>query len=156
MFRVFQKKKTEKKIKELEDGLDFANTECESFKEKFDKLKCEINQLRDEKLYMEVYQRRGNLRFFGIKEEADTEEDAREVLVGFLKTELGMENADQIEFQRVHRVGKRVSSNGKPRQITARFLKYPQREDVMSNAGKLRGKNWTFHVKFWKEEDDAI
>ncbi|CAH3176996.1 unnamed protein product [Porites lobata] len=94
---------------------------------------------------MEVYQRRGNLRFFGIKEEADTEEDAREVLVGFLKTELGMENADQIEFQRVHRVGKRVSSNGKPRQITARFLKYPQREEVMSNAGKLRGKNWTFH-----------
>ena len=45
-------------FKELEDGLDFANTERESFKEKFDKLKCEINQLRDEKLYMEVYQRR--------------------------------------------------------------------------------------------------
>ena len=129
-------------FKELEDGLDFANTERESFKEKFDKLKCEINQLRDEKLYMEVYQRRENLRFFGIKEEADTEEDAREVLVGFLKTELGMENADQIEFQRVHRVGKRISSNGKPGQIIARFLKYHQREEVMSNAGKLRGKNF--------------
>ena len=122
--------------------MDFANTECESFKEKFDKLKCEINQLRDEKLCMEVYQRRENLRFFGIKEEADTEEDAREVLVGFLKTELGMENADRIEFQRVHRVGKRVSSDGKPRQIIARFLKYPQREEVMSNAGKLKGKNF--------------
>ena len=66
----------------------------------FDKLKCELNQLRDEKLYMEVYQRRENLRFFGFKEEADTEEDAREVLVGFLKTELGLENADQVEFQR--------------------------------------------------------
>ena len=129
-------------FKELEDGLDFANTERESFKEKFDKLKCEINQLRDEKLYMEVYQRRENLRFFGIKEEADTEEDAREVLVGFLKTDLGMENADQIEFQRVHRVGKRISSNGKPGQIIARFLKYHQREEVMSNAGKLRGKNF--------------
>ena len=140
-FEAF-KNKTEKKIKELEDGLDFANTERESFKEKFDKLKCEINQLRDEKLYMEVYQRRENLRFFGIKEEADMEEDAREVLVGFLKTELGMENADQIEFQRVHRVGKRVSSSGKPRQIIARFLKYPQREEVMSNARKLKGKNF--------------
>ena len=101
-----------------------------SFKEKFDKLKCEINPLRDEKLYMEVYRWRENLRFLGIQKEADTEEDAREVLVGFLKTELGIENADQIEFQRVHRVGKRVSSNGKPRQIIARFLKYPQREDV--------------------------
>ena len=136
------KNKTEKKIKELEDGLDFKNTERESFKEKFDKLKCEINQLRDEKLYMEVYQRRENLRFFGIKEEADTEEDARDVLVGSLKTELGMENADQIEFQRVRRLGKRVSSNGKPRQIIARFLKYPQREEVMSNARKLKGKNF--------------
>ena len=140
-FEAF-KNKTEKKIKELEDGLDFANTERESFKEKFDKLKCEINQLRDEKLYVEVYQLRENLCFFGIKEEADTEEDAREVLVGFLKTELGMENADQIEFQRVHRVGKRVSSSGKPRQIIARFLKYPQREEVMSNARKLKGKNF--------------
>ena len=140
-FEAF-KNKIEKKIKELEDGLDFANTERESFKEKFDKLKCEINQLRDEKLYMEVYQRRDNLRFFGIKEESDMEEDAREVLVGFLKTELGMENAEQIEFQRVHRVGKRVSSNSKPRQIIARFLKYPQREEVMSNARKLKGKNF--------------
>ena len=66
---------------------------------------------------MEVYQRRENLHFFGIKEEADMEEDARKVLFGFLKTELGMENADQIEFQRVHRVGKRVSFNGKLRQM---------------------------------------
>ena len=56
-----------------------------------------------------------------------------------------MENADQIEFQRVHRVGKRVSSNGNPRQIIARFLKYPQRVEVMSNAGKLKGKKlWNF------------
>ena len=101
---------------------------------------------------MEVYQRRENLRFFGIKEEADMEEDARKVLFGFLKTELGMENVDQIEFQRVHRVGKRVSSSGKPRQIIARFLKYPQREEVMSNARKLQGKTLefrrTFQVKF--------
>ena len=43
----FFKNKTEKKIKELEDGLDFANMERESFKKKFDKLKCEINQLKD-------------------------------------------------------------------------------------------------------------
>ena len=58
---------------------------------------------------MEVYQRREKLRFLGIKKEADTGEDARGVLVGFLKTELGIENADQIEFQRVHRVGKLLS-----------------------------------------------
>ena len=71
----------------LEDALDFANTECESFKEKFDKLKCEINQLRDKKLYMEVYQPRENLRFLGIKE-ADMEEDVREVWLDSLKQSL--------------------------------------------------------------------
>ena len=86
---------------------------------KFDKLKCEINQLRDEKLYMEVYQQQENLSFLGIKEETGIQEDAREVLVGFLKTEPGLENADQIE---IHRVGERLSSNGNPRQIIARFL----------------------------------
>ena len=35
-----------------------------------------------------------------------------------------MKDADQIEFERVHRVGKRVSSDGKPRQIIGCFLKY--------------------------------
>ena len=123
-------KQNRKKDQRAGRRIGFCEHRMRSFKEKFDKLKCEINPLRDEKLYMEVYQRWENLRFLGIKKEADTEEDAREVLIGFLKTELGIENADQIEFQRVHRVGKRVSSNGKPRQIIARFLKYPQREDV--------------------------
>ena len=59
----------------------------------------------DEKLYVEVYQEKS----FGIKEEAGAGEDTREVLVGFLETKLGMEEADQIEFQRVHSVSKRVS-----------------------------------------------
>ncbi|KAK2564034.1 hypothetical protein P5673_012249 [Acropora cervicornis] len=112
-FEAF-KNKTEKKINELEDRLDFANTERKSFKVKFDMLKCEINQLRYERVSMEVYQRRENLRIFSIKEESGMEKDAREVLVGFLKTELGMENADEIELQRIHRVGKRSHSNGKP------------------------------------------
>ena len=53
-----------------------------------------------------------------------------------------MENADQIKFQRIHRVGKRVSSNGKPRQIIACFFKYPQCEEVMSNARKLKEKSF--------------
>ncbi|XP_068674713.1 tropomyosin-like [Montipora foliosa] len=108
-FEVF-KKETETKIKELEDGLNFANAERESFKKNFQEIQSQVHLLRDEKLYMEVYQRRENLRFFGIKEEKDVNEDTREVLVDFLKTELGVEDADNIEFHRVHRVGKRTSS----------------------------------------------
>lgn len=88
--------------------------------------KCgELGQLKDEKLYMEVYQRGENLRFFGIKEAVAAQEDTKEVLVEFLKMELGIEAADDIEFKRIHRIGKRSSSDRKPRQIIARFLRYP-------------------------------
>jgi len=48
----------------------------------------ELDQFKDGKLYMEVYQRRENLRFFGNKEAAASEEDTREILVDFLKQSL--------------------------------------------------------------------
>ena len=49
---------------------------------------------------MEVYQRRENLRFFGIEETntADNEEDTRQVLVDFLEDKLGIGNARNFEF----------------------------------------------------------
>ena len=100
-----------------------------------------FSQLRDEKAYMEVYQRRENLRFFGIKEAStgNTEEDTKTVLLDVLKNELRMNNAESFEFQRVHRIGRRNSSEGKPRQIIARFLRYPDRESVMSRVNELKG-----------------
>ena len=85
------KKETEKTVKEIEDGMNYANVERESFKKKLEDMQNQLDQLKDEKLYMEVYQRGENLRFFGIKEAAASQEDTREFLVDFLKTELGME-----------------------------------------------------------------
>ena len=61
------------------------------------------------------------------------------MLLDFLKNELRMDNADNFEFQRVHRIGRRNSSEGKPRQIIARFLRYPDRESVMSRVKELKG-----------------
>ena len=111
----------------------------------------ELDQFKDGKLYMEVYQRRENLRFFRIKEAAASEEDTKEILVDVLKTELGMEDVNELEFQRVHRIGKRRSSDGKPRQIIARFLKYPDRKAIMSNAWKLKGKDFGISPDLPKE-----
>ena len=146
------RKETAKSMKELEDGMSFANDETESLKEKLRKMEAEFSQLRDEKAYMEVYQRRENLRFFGIKEAStrDTEEDTKTVLLDFLKNELRMDNADSFEFQRVHRIGKRSSSEGKPRQIIARFLRYPDRESVMSRVKELKGKEFGISADYPK------
>ena len=79
--------------------------------------------------------------FFGSKE-ADTEEDAREGLVGFLKNRACHGKFRPNRIPKGSSCWKRVSSDGKPRQIIARFLKYPQREEVMSNPGKLKRKNF--------------
>ena len=73
-------------LKVLDEGMSFVNSECESMKENIKlweektvrverKLQGEIETLRDEKLYMEVYQRRENLRFYGIRESSGTTEE---------------------------------------------------------------------------------
>ena len=145
------KKKTEKTVEDIENGMSFANTEIEALKTRLQKTEKKLGQLKDEKLYMEVYQRRENLRFFGIQEADTAEEDTRKVLVNFMKTKLDMKNADELEFQRVHRIGKRDPSDGKPRQIIARFLRYPDREKVMSNARKLKGMGFGISADLPKE-----
>ena len=144
-------KEMKTKVEDIEKGMNFANTERESFEERLKGMQKQLAQLKDEKLYMELYQRRENLRFFGIKEAGTAEEDTREVLVDFLKMELGIEDADEVEFQRVHRIGKRDSPDGKPRQIIARFLRYPDREKIMSNARKLKGKGFGISADLPKE-----
>jgi len=48
---------------------------------------------------MEVYQRRENLRFYGIRETSGTtDENIKEVLVAFMQNELDISEADTFEF----------------------------------------------------------
>ena len=63
-----------------------------------------------------------------------------QVLVGFMQNELDISEAHTIEFQRIHRIGRLNPSQDKPRPIIARFLRYSDRELVMSRAKKLKGK----------------
>ena len=102
-------------LKEIEDGMNFVNAERESLKKSLQEIRSQLGQLKDEKLYMEVYQRRENLRFFELKEAATAQEDTKEVLADFLEKEFGIEAADDIEFQRIHWIGKRSFSDGKAR-----------------------------------------
>ncbi len=133
-----------KKLNVLDEGISFANTEIENLKKKVNlleqtiqentantenKFKGKIEALRNEKLYMEVYQRRENLRFYGIAESFDLSgENFKEVLIDFIQKELNISEADSFEFQRVHRIGMRDPSQEKPRPIIARFLRYSDRE----------------------------
>ena len=99
-FESFSKDAASSINRVLDEGMSFANSEIESMKEEIKhwekslqektarverKLQGEIETLRDEKLYMEVYKRRENVRFYGIREPSGTtEENVKEVLVGLI------------------------------------------------------------------------
>ena len=89
---------------------------------------------------MEAYSRRENLIITGIPESReDTDvEDTAKVLVAFMANELNVSNAADIDFQRVHRLGKPKDKG--PRAIIARFLKYPDKERILSLGKHLRDK----------------
>ena len=53
----------------------------------------------------------------------------------FFECELELENARNIEFQRVHRLGKRKA--GQSRKIIVRFLRFPERELVFRSVCDL-------------------
>ena len=62
--------------------------------------------------------------------------DTRDILIDFLENGLGLDNpAQEIELQRVHRLGKRVA--GRTRPIIARLVRYPDRERVFRASFRL-------------------
>ena len=78
---------------------------------------------------MQTHTMKYNLIFGGIEQTAlDYEEETEAVLKEFIKTELEISDADQINFQNVHRLRKRI--DGKPRNIMARFTHYKDHERV--------------------------
>ena len=132
-----------KTVDGLEAGLNALNTTINETKAARDKLKVDCEQkckeLDDKLLYAEVYSRRENLRFYGICEEGE-QEDTYTTLKTFMEHHLTIkaEVFAEIEFQRLHRVGK-PKEDSRLRPIIARFLRYGDREFIFSKAKFLKG-----------------
>ena len=63
----------------------------------------EIKALTQRIMYQEIYNRRENLRFLGIPESNPNEdENTGEVVRRFLASDLELDGARDVEFQRVH------------------------------------------------------
>ena len=60
------------------------------------------------------------------------EEIAEELSYRFMERELRVENARDIEFQRVHRIGAKKPDSRQP--IIAHFLRFRDREKVFKRA----------------------
>ena len=137
----------DKSIGEIKASAEFINKQFEENKvlfndktlEEFKKQKSEIHQLNKELLYLEAYSRRENLIITGIPETQDASEDTLQVIQDFMANELNVSDAANIDFQRVHRLGK--PNHKGPRAIIVRFLKYPDKERILSLGKHLRDKD---------------
>ena len=156
-------------MNELKNSVSSLNKDVAEGKSSLEALRKKTEEdhrkLELQLLNYEVYQRRENLRFYGIREEG-TDENTKETLYNFFETELGIEDARRIEFQRVHRVGKEkrnpsVSSLNKDveegkssleafrkkteedhRKLELQLLNYEvyQRREILWNPGGRHGR----------------
>lgn len=150
------KEEAKKDFRELKDGANFAEKQLLEKSQELAKAQAEIAELtrkvqkheeavketESKSLYLEAYSRRENIKFMNIEEGPhDQAEDIEEILRGFLERELGYVDAQNVEFQRVHRTGKTKDEN--PRPILARFLR--QKKDVQkifSLRHRLKGSKF--------------
>ena len=86
-------------------------------------------------MYQELYNRRENLRFLGVPESMADKEDTKEVIYQLLERELGIEEVSKIEFQRIHKIGKK-SNMIRP---MARFLGFQDAEHIFKRAKEMSG-----------------
>jgi len=76
-----------------------------------------------------------------------------EVLYKFFRDELNIPDPGNIEFQRVHRLGKKLQGQSRP--IVARFLRFQQRELIFRSVRELAEAADT-DVKVYADFPDEI
>ena len=143
----------------MKDGANFASKQLQEKSQELTKAQAEITELtrkvqkheeavketESKCLYLEAYSRRENIKFMNIEEGSqDQREDTEEILRDFLERELGYVDAQNVEFQRVHRTGK--TKDGNPRPILARFLRYKDVQNIFSLEHRLKGSKFPTEI----------
>ena len=133
-----------------------ANTSCE-------RIEHELKELHRRHVKLECHSRRGNMKFFGIKEvENETNNGTELALREFMRTKLKIPPVDEknIHFDRVQRITSRHSqSNGrslKPRPIIVRLTDCHDKFFIKSFIKNLpRGTGFGISDDFPKEVDEV-
>ena len=136
-------KQQQKSAASLEDHREKTSLALTDLQKANDDLQAKLKEIEDKNFYLEAYSRRENLIFENILQATDRE-DTESVLRAFLEMELGYKDANTIEIQRVHRLGKKRDEE-KPRPIIARFLRYKNCEEILSMGSRLRGSTFRMY-----------
>ena len=142
-----KQKNLDEKFTYMETNSKFVDEPISQLQSSLEKSKKEVDECHQKMLYLEAYSRRENLKFEGIAEASQNNvtrnENTEDILKGFLKNVLGIEDAKNSGFQRIHRLGKPNNDSGVGgRTIIARFLRFSDRERVFKQGRKLKGTNY--------------
>ena len=95
------------------------------------KFQMEIKGLKDKLTLAEIYQRKSNLLFYGVKQKKD--ENVFEVLrETFVYIGLTRAEADEVAFVNAHRLPQKKSTEGVPQPIIAKMVYMNQRNRILS------------------------
>ena len=134
--------------KDLEKSLEFFNNENKEqtnqvaeTKKEMNTITSQITKMEAKRVDLEDRSRRDNVIFWNLPEENyETNEMCEQKLKKELTQCFDELKADNIHFERVHRLGKR--QEGKNRAVIAKMTYFKQKEYIMRNA-KCLGKSKT-------------
>lgn len=120
----------QKEIREIKHTIGEINKRPDnhSVMAELQEVRDDLTQLKESHLDLQTRSMRDNLLFEGIPE--DSEENTEEVIKDFIQTEL--EITDEINFHRVHRMGKHKENKHRP--IVAKFVLHKDKEIVRRAA----------------------
>ena len=151
-------------IEDLKAIVNDVNFKQEAANTSSERIERELKELHRRHLKLESHSRRGNMKFFGIKErENETNNDTKLAPREFMRTKLKILPVDEenIHFDRVHRyTSRRSQSNGRslqPRPIIVRLTEFQDKFFIKSFIKKNlpRGTGFGISDDFPKEVDEV-
>ena len=148
--------KISKEVADLTESIEFTQGEVKDIKEDISQVQTNLRHIEDDMLdpnyvmetliELEDRSRRNNLRIDGISEVShETWEMCEDSVKDLIKTKL--EINDEIEIDRCHRMGK-------PKSIVCRFLRFKDKQKILSNAKKLKNTGIFIYEDYCKKTVD--
>jgi ribA/ribD-fused uncharacterized protein len=133
----------EKKLDTIEQTAQYLTSSLRIMGQKY-------KDLQEKCISIESHSRRNNLLFDGIPEEK--KEDCEAKVKDVLKNNMELENVDDIQIVRCHRLGPAQRNNSqRPRTMIMKFQWYSDRASVWSNRKSFKNTNYFLSEDFPKE-----
>lgn len=125
-FSAGESETNKKDIRSAKDDIKKLKTDCDQLKKSSKSYSKQASDLDEKLIDLQARSMRDNLMFYGIREGGDVE-NCDNLVKTFCTDVLHVDNAHDLQFDRVHRVGQK---SAKTRPIVAKFHNYTDREKV--------------------------